>query len=379
MDKISSKERERLSVLKVAVIGAGSWGTALAHVAAENNNNTYLWVRRRELAEEIIKTGENRPYLPGADISPKINVSTDIKQVVTDADIVIMAVPSQAIRSMARQIRSFVKEDAIITSASKGIEINSLKRMSQVLAEELDNRKSHNIVALSGPSHAEEVIRNLPTAIVAASPGQEAAEKVQDVLINNNFRVYTNTDIIGVELGGALKNVIAICSGISDGLGFGDNTRAALMTRGIVEITRLGVKLGASPETFSGLSGIGDLIVTCSSDLSRNRKAGIDKVIYEDDAGQKLVLINEEDKDAAGSLANELNAEVTFLESMSKVTVVYKDTVCSKAVDEKIASSLSQQDIPVLAKKVQTNFSSYIVKNDLAEKCVKVIYKAYFN
>jgi glycerol-3-phosphate dehydrogenase (NAD(P)+) len=329
MDKISSKERERLSVLKVAVIGAGSWGTALAHVAAENNNNTYLWVRRRELAEEIIKTGENRPYLPGADISPKINVSTDIKQVVTDADIVIMAVPSQAIRSMARQIRSFVKEDAIITSASKGIEINSLKRMSQVLAEELDNRKSHNIVALSGPSHAEEVIRNLPTAIVAASPGQEAAEKVQDVLINNNFRVYTNTDIIGVELGGALKNVIAICSGISDGLGFGDNTRAALMTRGIVEITRLGVKLGASPETFSGLSGIGDLIVTCSSDLSRNRKAGIDigrgKTVEEVMQSTNMVIEGINTTRAAFLLSQKHKIEMPITEQAYRVLFKGKD------------------------------------------------------
>jgi len=263
-------------VFKVAIIGAGSWGTALAHVAAENNNSTYLWVRRRELADEIIKTRENRPYLPGVKFSQKINISTDLKQVVSDADIVIMAVPSHAVRNMARQIRSYLKKNVIVTSASKGIELNSLKRMSQVLTEELDNVKKQNIVALSGPSHAEEVIRNLPTAIVAASSRQQAAQKVQDALINCNFRVYTNTDIIGVELGGALKNVIAICSGISDGLGFGDNTRAALMTRGIVEITRLGVKLGARPATFSGLSGIGDLIVTCGSAFSRNRKAGID-------------------------------------------------------------------------------------------------------
>ncbi len=262
-------------MLKVAIIGAGSWGTALAHVAAENNNSTYLWVRRRELADEIIKTRENRPYLPGVKISPKINISTDLEEVVSEADIIIVAVPSQAVRTMARKISNFIKDDVIVTSASKGIELNSLKRMSEVLAEELENVKTQNIVALSGPSHAEEVIKNLPTAIVAASSGEQAAEKVQDVLINCNFRVYTNSDVIGVELGGALKNIIAICSGISDGLGLGDNTKAALMTRGIVEITRLGVKLGASPATFSGLSGIGDLIVTCSSDFSRNRRAGI--------------------------------------------------------------------------------------------------------
>lgn len=262
-------------MFKVAVIGAGSWGTALANVAAENNNNTYLWVRRQELADEIKETHENKPYLPGEKISPKINISTDIEQAVSQADIVVMSVPSHAVRNMARQIRGYLKKSAIVTSAAKGLELNSFKRVSQVLSEELYQGSKQNIVALSGPSHAEEVIRNLPTAIVAGSSGQRAAEMVQDALMNSNFRVYTNTDIIGVELGGALKNVIAICSGISDGLGFGDNTRAALMTRGIVEITRLGIKLGARPATFSGLSGIGDLIVTCSSQFSRNRKAGM--------------------------------------------------------------------------------------------------------
>ncbi|AEE91306.1 NAD(P)H-dependent glycerol-3-phosphate dehydrogenase [Tepidanaerobacter acetatoxydans Re1] len=262
-------------MLKVAVIGAGSWGTALANIAAENANCTYLWVRRRKLADEIIKTHENRLYLPGAKISTEINISTNLEQVVSKADIVIMAVPSHAVRVMAKQLRYYLKNDVVVVSASKGIELDSFKRMSQVLAEELYNGDNKNLVALSGPSHAEEVIRNLPTAIVAASSNQHAAEMLQDALMNTNFRIYTNTDIIGVELGGALKNVIAICSGISDGLGFGDNSRAALMTRGITEIIRLGIALGAKPETFSGLSGIGDLIVTCSSQFSRNRKAGM--------------------------------------------------------------------------------------------------------
>ena len=263
-------------MLKVAVIGAGSWGTALANVTAENDTCTYLWVRRQELADEISETHENKPYLPGAKLSSKINISTDLEKVVLQADIVIMAVPSHTVRDMAKKIRGYLKKDAIVTGASKGIELNSFKRMSQVLSEELYQGRKQNIAVLSGPSHAEEVIRNLPTALVAASSRQRAAEMVQNALMNCNFRVYTNTDITGVELGGALKNVIAICSGISDGLGFGDNTRAALMTRGIVEITRLGIKLGARPATFSGLSGIGDLIVTCSSQFSRNRKAGMD-------------------------------------------------------------------------------------------------------
>jgi len=316
-------------VVKIAVIGAGSWGTALAHVAAENNNITYLWVRRRELADEIVRVCENKPYLPGAKISPKIKVSTDLKQVVSDADIVIMAVPSHAVRNMARQIHNFIKKDAIVTSAAKGIELDSLKRMSLVLTEELDNVKKENIVVLSGPSHAEEVIRNLPTAVVAASCRQRAAQKVQDVLINNNFRVYTSTDIIGVELGGALKNVIALCAGISDGLGFGDNTRAALMTRGIVEITRLGVKLGACPETFSGLSGIGDLIVTCSSNYSRNRKAGIEigrgKTVEEVVSSTNMVIEGINTTKAAFFLAQKYKTEMPITEQAYKILFEGKD------------------------------------------------------
>ncbi|HHY42353.1 MAG TPA: NAD(P)H-dependent glycerol-3-phosphate dehydrogenase [Thermoanaerobacterales bacterium] len=316
-------------MFKVAIVGAGSWGTALAHVAAKNNNSTHLWVRRRELADEMINTGENTQYLPCAKISPKIHISTDLEHVVSDADIVIMAVPSHTVRNMAKLIRNFIKKDAIVTSASKGIELGSLKRMSQVLAEELDNIRQENIVALSGPSHAEEVIRNLPTAIVAASSEQEAAQKVQDALINSKFRVYTNTDIIGVELGGALKNIIAICSGISDGLGLGDNTRAALMTRGIVEITRLGVKLGASPATFSGLSGIGDLIVTCSSDLSRNRKAGIDigrgKTVEEVIQSTNMVIEGINTTKAAFMLAQKYNIEMPITEQAYLVLFENKD------------------------------------------------------
>ncbi len=262
-------------MIRLAVVGAGSWGTALANVAAKNGNHTYLWARRQELADEINKSLKNEQYLPGASLSSKISVSTDIEQVVSQADIIIMAIPSQAVRDIAKKSSKFIKKGAIIVSASKGIELKSFKSMSQVLSEELCQKNKHSIVALSGPSHAEEVVRDLPTAVVAASADQQAAKMTQDILMNNNFRIYTSMDIIGVELGGALKNVIALCSGISDGLEYGDNTRAALMTRGIAEITRLGIKLGACPATFSGLSGIGDLIVTCSSRFSRNRKAGI--------------------------------------------------------------------------------------------------------
>jgi glycerol-3-phosphate dehydrogenase (NAD(P)+) len=315
-------------VIKVAVIGAGSWGTALANVTAENDACTYLWVRRQELAEEIRETCENNQYLPGAKLSPKINISTDLEQVVSQADIVIMAVPSHTVRNIAKKISVYLKKDAIVTSATKGIELNSFKRMSQILTEELSQR-NQNIVVLSGPSHAEEVIRNLPTAIVAASSRQQAAQMVQDVLMNSNFRVYTSVDLIGVELGGALKNVIAICSGISDGLGFGDNTRAALMTRGIVEITRLGIKLGARPATFSGLSGIGDLIVTCSSQFSRNRKAGIaigrGKTVKEVTESTKMVIEGINTAKAAFQLAQKEKIEMPITEQAYLVLFQRRD------------------------------------------------------
>jgi len=307
-----------MNVNKVAVIGAGSWGTALAHVSAENNVNTCLWARRQELVDEIKETRKNESYLPGEKISEKIKVSTDLEKVVSGADIVIIAVPSHGVREIAKKIRVYIKDDAIITSSSKGIELDSFKRMSQVLSEELFKGQKQRIVALSGPSHAEEVIRNLPTTIVAASSNRVAAETVQDILMNNSFRVYTNSDIIGVELGGALKNVIAICSGISDGLGFGDNTRAALMTRGIVEITRLGIKLGGIATTFSGLSGIGDLIVTCSSMYSRNRKAGIEigkgKTVKEVVKSTKMVIEGINTTKAAFLLSKSLNTEMPITE-----------------------------------------------------------------
>lgn len=262
--------------MKTSVIGAGSWGTALAQVLADNNVATYLWVRRPEVAEEIRKDRENKRYLPGAALSKDIHVSEDLERVVEDSQIVVMAVPSHAMAPMAREVGRYLRADAIVVSATKGLEIGTFRRMSQVLSQELPASAEKNIAVISGPSHAEEVVAGLPTTIVAASDMKQVAQRVQDAFMNGYFRVYTNPDVAGVELGGALKNTIALCSGIADGLGLGDNTRAALITRGIVEMTRLGVKLGGRQVTFSGLSGIGDLIVTCSSMLSRNRRAGIE-------------------------------------------------------------------------------------------------------
>jgi glycerol-3-phosphate dehydrogenase (NAD(P)+) len=309
--------------MKAAVVGAGSWGTTLANVLAQNGITVALWARRAELAEEIKNYRENRTYLPGVKISSSIHVSSDLEQVIHDSDFVVMVVPSHSMSVICRQVGKYIKDEAIIISASKGLETDTFRRMSRVLTDELPSRFSESIAVLSGPSHAEEVSKELPTTVVAASVKRQVAEKVQDIFMNAYFRVYTNPDVVGVELGGALKNVIAICSGISDGLGFGDNTRAALMTRGIAEITRLGVKLGANPATFGGLSGIGDLIVTCSSLYSRNRRAGMEigrgKTVKEVVESTKMVIEGINTTKAAYLLANKLHIEMPITEQAYEV------------------------------------------------------------
>lgn len=258
--------------MKIAILGAGSWGTALAHVLSVNSHPVTLWSINSEEIEGMKRTGMNERYLPGAPIGENVTYTTDLKEAVTDADVVLIAVPSQAVRSVMKNLVGLIVNSPIIVNVSKGIEITSLKCMSQVIAEFYPNL---TYVVLSGPSHAEEVINDLPTTLVSASQSREACELIQDLFSNNTMRVYTNPDVVGVELGGALKNIIAIGAGMSDGMGFGDNAKAALMTRGITEIARLGKILGADENTFKGLSGIGDLIVTCTSMHSRNRRCGI--------------------------------------------------------------------------------------------------------
>lgn len=314
--------------MKAAIIGAGSWGTALAQVVSQNKITTSLWVRRKELADAMEQLRENREYLPGAKISKEIFINNDLEKVVTNADLIVMAVPSQVTRQIAKKIKNHVSKSSVIVSASKGIEIDSLSRMSEILEEEIPANKD-NVVVLSGPSHAEEVVRGLPTTVVVASHNKEVMEIAQKVFMNENFRVYTNHDIIGVELGGALKNIIAICAGISDGLGFGDNSKAAILTRGIVEITRLGIKLGAHPATFAGLSGIGDLVVTCNSKFSRNRRAGVkigqgmsaEEVIK----STKMVAEGINTTKATYYLANKLKIEMPITEQAYQIIFENKD------------------------------------------------------
>lgn len=257
--------------MKITVMGSGAWGTALALVLVDNGHDVTLWTYKTEQAEEMRKTRLNS-RLKGVELPAALAVSDDLSSI-PKSDMIVMGTPSFAVRSTAKMIAPLVKENAVIVTVSKGVERDNALCMSQVIEQELGGKG--RVVALSGPSHAEEVARRVPTGCVAAAKDMDAALLTQDAFMNANFRVYTNPDIIGVELGGALKNVLALCCGISDGMGLGDNTKALLMTRGMTEMARLGVAMGGRKETFAGLSGMGDLIVTCTSMHSRNRRCGI--------------------------------------------------------------------------------------------------------
>lgn len=259
--------------MKVTVLGAGSWGTTLALVLNQNNHIVTCWSFDKKDVESIKKIKENKKFLPGITIPDTINITNDLEASVGNAEVIIVAIPSHAVRSVVQNLDLSSKSDLIWVNVAKGIENETLLRISQVI-EEVGSVSPENIAVLFGPSHAEEVSRGIPTAIVSASKSQETATLVQHLFMTSYFRVYANLDIVGVELGGALKNIIAVAAGICDGAGFGDNTKAALMTRGLVEINRLGIQMGAKPDTFAGLSGMGDLIVTCTSKHSRNRYVG---------------------------------------------------------------------------------------------------------
>ena len=255
--------------MKTAVIGAGAWGTALAMQLCKNGHETALWFRDPEKAEKARALREN-PRLKGVRLPEDLTLTAD-PQCVRGCRLVVIAAPSFPIRSVCRTVAPYLEKDTVLVSVTKGIEQGSLLRMSQVVAQEC----GRPVVALSGPCHAEEVAAGVPTGCLAACEDKALAEFVQDAFMSDSFRVYTSPDAIGAELGGALKNVIALCAGVVTGLGYGDNTKAMLMTRGLTEIARLGVSMGAKKETLAGLSGVGDLIVTCTSGHSRNRQAGI--------------------------------------------------------------------------------------------------------
>ncbi|TDX52894.1 NAD(P)H-dependent glycerol-3-phosphate dehydrogenase [Orenia marismortui] len=313
---------------KIAVIGGGSWGTALAVVLNNNGYNVYL----RDISEKRVKEINEEhvnSYLSGIELPKELIATTSLEEAVKGAKAVVVVVPSHIVRTVSKELKGLLDKDTVIVTASKGIEEESHLRMSEVIKEELDDKFSDKIVALSGPSHAEEVILNHPTTVVVANKNKELAQQVQNMFMSDSFRVYTNPDIIGVELGGAVKNIIAIAAGISDGLDFGDNALAALITRGITEIKRLGVAMGAESVTFSGLTGLGDLIVTCASEHSRNRrlgfKIGSGKSLEEALSEMEMVAEGVRTAKAVYNLSHKLDIEMPIVDQMYKILFENKD------------------------------------------------------
>ena len=259
----------------LAVIGAGAWGTALANLLAKKGYNVNLWVYEKDLCDTIAQKRENVRYFPGIKLSNNITPVSGLEEAVKDTAIIIIVVPSQHVRYIFKNLSSFLPENVLIVSACKGIENNTLSTISKIYSEEFVSRSSDNFAVISGPSFAKEIEDEKPTAVVAASKSRETAEQVQELFSSPYFRIFISSDVVGVELGGALKNVIAIAAGISAGLGNGYNTRAALITRGLAEMIKIGNAMGAEPQTLAGLSGMGDLILTCTGELSRNRSLGL--------------------------------------------------------------------------------------------------------
>lgn len=311
---------------KVSVMGAGAWGIALAIVLRNNNNDVTIWSKLENEVNMLKNERENSISLPGIKLQDDIKITTDLREAVKDTDIIVMAVASRFTRQTAAAIRDMVKQGQIIVNVSKGIEDVTFMTLTDVIKDELP---CVEVAALSGPSHAEEVGKGIPTSVVVGAYSKETAEKIQNVFMNNVFRVYTSPDVLGIELGGSLKNVIALAAGMADGVGCGDNTKAALITRGIAELSRLGLKMGADEKTLGGLSGIGDLIVTCASMHSRNRRAGIligqGKTPDEAMTEVKAVVEGVYSAKAANNLAKKYNVSMPIVEQVNKVLFEGKD------------------------------------------------------
>ena len=330
---------------RVAVIGAGSWGTALVKPLSDQGHDVTLWGHRKDHIEAVIRDRENKTYLPGFLLQENVRPVADLEEAVNGANFIVMVVPSHVYREVFRQLCPYINKGATIVSAAKGIENETLLTMTEVMSEELPVPDEYHLGVLSGPSFAKEVAAGIPTAVTAASKSKEAAQNIQTIFSTERFRVYASTDVIGVQLGGALKNIVAIAAGICDGLGYGTNTRAALITRGLAEISRLGVKMGASPLTFSGLAGMGDLVLTCTGDLSRNRYVGLKL-----GQGMKLSAILEEMEmvaegvkttKSAWNLARKVGVEMPILEQIYQV--IYNDKGCSAAVSDLLSRDLKQE------------------------------------
>lgn len=332
----------------VSVIGAGSWGTALASVLAENDKTVKLWSFEQDQVDEILQYRENKTFLPGCILSEKIIPDTSLQKCVEGCHVVLMVVPTHAFRNVFNQLLPFLEEECVVLTASKGVENESLKTMSQVMKECLEksgNKKKMHFGVLSGPSFAKEVGDKLPTLVTIGCDDISIAKEMQNLFGNEYFRVYASDDVIGLEINGALKNIVALATGICDGLGYGLNTKAALITRGLAEITRLGTILGGKPKTFSGLSGLGDLLLTCTGDLSRNRTVGLKlgqgmklQAILDD---MKMVAEGVKTTKSAYELVQKMDIEMPILEQVYKI--IYEDKDSSLAVNDLLSRELKEE------------------------------------
>jgi glycerol-3-phosphate dehydrogenase (NAD(P)+) len=334
---------------RVGVIGAGSWGTALTKPLSDQNREISLWGHSKEHLTTIIESRENKTYLPGYVLKKTILPVLDLGQAVRGHKVIVMVVPSHVFRGVFQQVVPYLDNGAYVISAAKGIENDTLLTMTQVMKDVLSQvspaKNDIRLGVLSGPSFAKEVAEGLPSAVTVAAENIEAAQVFQQTFFTEKFRVYTSTDVIGLELGGALKNIVAIAAGICDGLGYGTNTRAALITRGLAEITRLGVKMGAVPFTFSGLGGLGDLVLTCTGDLSRNRTVGIKlgqgKSLRSILAEMQMVAEGVKTTKSAWSLAKKMDVEMPILEQIYQV--IYNDKPCADAVHDLLARDQKEE------------------------------------
>ena len=322
-----------MSMERVGVIGAGSWGTALAVVLAKNGHQVTVWSIIEDEITMLKEKHEHVDKLPGVKLPDSMEFTTDLEQAVKTSDMLVLAVPSIFTRSTAKSMAPFVKDGQIIVCVAKGIEETTLMTISDIVEQEIPNA---DVAIMCGPSHAEEVGVGLPTTVVAGARTKATAEKVQDVFMNEVFRVYTSPDVLGMELGGSLKNVIALAAGVADGLGFGDNTKAALITRGIAEISRLAIAMGAKAETLAGLTGIGDLIVTCASKHSRNRKAGMligqGYTMEEATKEVKMVVEGIYSAKAARALAQKYEVDMPIIDIVNQV--LFENMSAKEAVVE---------------------------------------------
>ncbi len=345
MTTMNTTTNSTTHIERIAVIGGGSWGTALAGRLSANGNDTVLWAYEPELVAEINSSHTNSLYLPGINLHPTLACTGNLEEAVSGRSIVLLVTPVQVMRGVLKQLAPHIGPDAIIANASKGIELESLQTVSQICGELLGDTALERYVALSGPTFAREVAQELPSLIVAASSSEESARRVQAAFSCPCLRVYTNRDVIGVELGGAVKNVIAIAAGICDGLGFGHNARAALITRGLAEMNRLGQAMGAQPATFAGLAGMGDLVLTCTGDLSRNRtvgfKLGQGMKLTDILAEMRMVAEGVKSAESVYRLSLSLGVEMPIVEKTFQI--LHEDKPARQAVIELMARDLKAE------------------------------------